>query len=109
MTKLRGYWVEENVVFKATSEADCCLLPGQTYYLWIFPGYTNATGGNGAWGYWYWGLSLSTSVLLSGAAGVVRIDTGSAILKAIPYIDDGTELRRVIPYSEDGTTFFLVT
>lgn len=109
MTEVRGYWVEEDVVFEATGEGDYYLLPGQTYYLWIFPGYTNATGGNGEWGWFYWGVSLETTVTLSGAAGIVQIDTGSAILKAIPYIDDGTKLRRAVPYNEDGKTFFVAT
>lgn len=109
MSEIRGYWVEDNVVFKATGNGAYNLLPGQTYYLWIFPGYTTASGGNGEWGYFVWGKSLTTTVSLSGAAGVVQIDTGSAILKAIPYIDDGTEFLRTIPYNEDGTIFSLVT
>lgn len=105
LTETGGYWVEGNVTFNATGEADFYLLPGQTYYLWIFPGYTNADGGNGVWGWFYWNSALSTTVDLSGVAGVVRIDTGLASVIAIPCIDTGAEWKQAIPFVDTGSGF----
>lgn len=87
-------------------EADTMLLPGQTYYVWIFPGFA-ASGdpiGNYTVGQFEWyGLSHHVHTInLSGAAGLVTIDIGSAFAKAIPLIDTGTELKQSIPYGDTG-------
>lgn len=91
-----------DISFKATWEGDVYLYPGLSYYLYVFPGYSSAEGGDGNYGYWKWGQQLDITLALSGAAGLVTIDIGSAFAKAIPLIDTGTELKQSIPYGDTG-------
>lgn len=39
--------------------------------------------------------------------GFVRLDDGSNIVSAVPYIDNGTEWVRAMPYIDDGSTWNL--
>lgn len=103
MTLLSGYYVEENTSFEATGEAELLILPNKTYYLWIFPGYSNLEGGNNTWGWFWWSKLLDATYELSGAAGLVHLDTGSGWISAIPYIDNGEEWQRAIPYVDNGS------
>ena len=97
-----GNAVDENLTFNFYGEADIMLFPGKTYYLWIFPGYSNAEGGNGTWGWFSWSALTTNTITLYGAAGMLRIDTGSEIITAIPYIDSGEAWEQAIPYIDTG-------
>lgn len=98
-----------DISFKATWEGDVYLYPGVNYYLYVFPGYSSADGGDGNFGYWKWGQQLDITLTLSGAAGSVHIDIGSGNVRAILYIDTGTEIKRLIPYMDTGTEISVVT
>jgi hypothetical protein len=39
--------------------------------------------------------------------GLIRIDTGSGWVTAIPYIDNGSTWQRAIPYIDNGTTWLV--
>ena len=84
----------------ASGELDILLLPNTTYYLWFFPGSTN-------YGYYYWYAKKEeyTFANVSGAAGLVKIDTGSSFVNAIPYIDTGSEWKQAIPYIDNGNAW----
>lgn len=62
-----------DISFKATWEGDVYLYPGLSYYLYVFPGYSSAEGGDGNYGYWQWDQQLDISIVLSGKAGCVAV------------------------------------
>lgn len=80
--------------YDISGELEKILLPNTDYVLWLFPNYT--------------GMNISTSLSynsssertyeLTGAAGVVWIDTGDAVVAALCYIDDGTNWLYAIPW-----------
>lgn len=85
--------------YDISGTVDKMLLPNTDYILWIFPNYTE-----------YRSLTTMESVTvptyeLSGAAGLVRIDTGDGFVNAIPYIDNGETWDQAIPYIDDGEKF----
>lgn len=96
-----------NANYDVEFEADAMLLPGYTYYVWIFPGFALGAEptGNYTMGQFEWyGLSYHVHTInLSGAAGLVTIDIGSALVKAIPLIDLGDRLAQAIPYMDSGS------
>lgn len=95
LTKVSGDY------YSATGDVDILLLPNTTYYLWIFPS-------TAVWGWFFWYPDTET-VTVTGAAGVVEIDTGSGFVKAIPYIDDGTSWKMAAAYVDNGSTFKICT
>lgn len=85
--------------FTATgSVSNLVLLPGTTYYLYIFPAYTS-------FGCWIWNYPDTITVTLSGSTGLVRIDTGSGFITALPYIDNGSKWQIAIPYTDNGSSY----
>ena len=90
---------KENGEYLASGDANILLLPNTTYYLWIFPGSETYS-----WFEWYGNVKTATAY---GAAGLVSIDTGSEIIKAIPFVDDGERLRQLMPHIEDGNKWNL--
>lgn len=82
-------------------EADVLFLPGQTYYVWIFPGFAASGEPNGNYtvGYFEWyGLSKHVhKIELSGAAGIVKLKIGTDIMNAIPLIGSGGEWKSLVP------------
>lgn len=50
-TKVPEYGAEK---YEISCSADIMLYSGTQYYLWIFPGFSNAAGGNGVWGWLEW-------------------------------------------------------
>ena len=95
LTKVSGTY------YSATGEADILLLPNATYYLWIFPSTTSF-----GWFYWY---PAAETVETFGAAGVVEIDTGNGIVKAIPYIDKADGWDMTAAYEDTGSTLKICT
>ena len=95
LTKVSGDY------YSATGEVDILLLPDTTYYLWIFPS-------TAEWGWFFWYPTTET-VTVTGAAGVVEIDTGNGIVKAIPYIDNGTVLKIAATYMDNGNALKICT
>ena len=91
-----------SIQYTVEGEADVCLLKNTQYYLWIYPGYSNDVGGNDTYGAFYVHETVN-NVVLSGAAGVIKIDTGSGWVDAIPYIDDGTKWVQAVPYIDNGS------
>lgn len=77
--------------------AEVMLLPGRTYYLWIFP----AENTYGLYG-WLNETMVATMETI-GSAGVVFISDGSDFRAYQPYIDTGTEWKPCTPYIDNGT------
>jgi hypothetical protein len=75
------------------------LLPGD-YYLWLFPNYKSSKNSVN-YRLWY-GSNFVATYELSGAAGLVRIETVKGLVTAIPYIDNGVEWKQAIPYIDNG-------
>jgi hypothetical protein len=98
-----------DISFKATWEGDVYLYPGVNYYFYVFPGYSNAEGGDGNYGYWKWGRQLDITLTLSGSAGSAHIDISPGNARSILYIDTGTKIKRIIPYMDTGTEISVVT
>jgi hypothetical protein len=73
------------------------LLPGQTYYLWLYPK-TDAY----AFAYLY-SDSSNWTLTAEGSVGVVYIETAEGFGVYLCYIEDGTEWALYILYIEDGT------
>ena len=80
--------------YVATGEVEMILMPNTTYYLWFFPGSTT-------YGWYSWYINNST-LTIHGAAGLVAIDIGSEIIKAIPFADDGSGWRQAMPHIDNG-------
>lgn len=84
--------------YDISGSVDKILLPNTQYCLWLFPNYKKLQV--------ILSLSYNSGGVhtyeLSGAAGLVRIDTGSELVKAVPYIDNGTEWKLAVPYLDDG-------
>ncbi len=91
----------EGGLYTITGETvNVVLLPNTTYYLFIFPAFSNNYLA------YSWNTPVSTMTLIfDGAAGLVRIDTGSELVTAIPYIDNGTKWEQAIPYIDSGTAW----
>ena len=83
-----------------TGAADILLLPGVTYYVWFFPGST-------AYGYYSWYGSGVSTLVTSGGAGLVQIDTsGAGFVPYQVYIDtDGTGYETYMPYIDNGSSW----
>lgn len=58
------------------------LMPGRTYYLWLFPNFHNH------YYYWYFGNYFKNSYNLEGSAGVIRIKEGNKELITIPTVKE---------------------
>jgi hypothetical protein len=63
-----------------TAAADFRLLPGKTYYLWVFPAAST-------YGWYYWATSATMEV--EGSAGAVTIYAGPLRKHYIPHINKG--------------------
>lgn len=83
-------------------EADIVLLPDTVYYLWLFPGGTKL-----AW----WGTDQvkTRTLVTSGGAGVVYIDTGVSVDAYMPFVDNGSSFDQVLPNVDNGSSFELYT
>ena len=92
MTYSGGYYTATGSV------SGLLLLPGKTYYLFIFPGHTS-------FGLWNWNYPGEISVTLSGAAGIVYIDSGTALESYHCYIDNGSGWDLYIPYIDTGSSW----
>lgn len=74
------------------------LLPDTDYYLYVFPDTTTMC-------MYSWNYAATITVTLDGGAGLVRLDTGSGFVNAIPHIDNGTEWNHAIPYCDSSTVW----
>ncbi len=103
LVKRGGSGVNENISWTATLEGSAMLLPGVTYYLWIYPGWVNGS----VWGYFRWydnGTDRFTyDIALSGSPGLVYIDNGSKFEAYQCYIDNGSGWDLYIPYIDNGS------
>lgn len=75
------------------------LLPNTTYYLWIFPATTS-------YGYFYLTQLQTATVAPSGAAGIVRIYSGTSALTYQPYIYN-SGWKMLIPYISNGSNWIM--
>lgn len=87
-----------------TGTANVMLLPGQTYYLWVFPG---KVAGPGVYCWYYWTANDSDSLTTTGSAGLVYIGNGSTFEAYEIWIGNGTAWERYIPYIGDGSQWVL--
>lgn len=78
----RGSVANGDACYRVLCEAETLLFPETQYYLWVFPGFSNASGGNGVWGWVYWSECQEITVTLTGEAGLVYV----AGLSGIPYV-----------------------
>lgn len=69
----RGSVANGDAHYKVTCDADIALYSDTQYYFWVFPGFSNATGGNGTWGWVWWGRSLTITTTLSGVAATYTV------------------------------------
>ena len=103
MEQAWGSQANQDVAFNARLAADVNLLPGQVYYLWLFPGYNTD---NGMWGYFTWydnGTDRFTyHVEISGELGLVYIHNGAGFEEYQVYIHNGSGWDLYIPYIHDG-------
>lgn len=84
-----------------TGEAEIMLLPGVTYYLWLFPG-------NDTFGWYSWQRQGYTSAMEStGAAGIVYVHDGTAWQMCLVYYFDGTDWWLCLAYVHNGTDWYL--
>lgn len=87
--------------YKATgSVSDIILLPGKTYYLFIFPAHTS-------FGLWYWNYPGEISATLSGGAGLARIHNGSDWDMYQCHIYNGSGWDLYLPYIYNGSEWEL--
>lgn len=87
---------KDGTYYTAKGSADnLVLLPGETYYLFVFPGTSVKK-------YYWWNYPTTITLTLSGAAGLVWIHNGTDAMKALLHIyTDGT-WKIAIPYIHDG-------
>jgi len=80
-----------------SGSANVLLLPGKTYYLWVFPSEAK---------YGIYGCDNATATITtSGAGGLVYIDNGSALEGYMVYIDNGSKWDMYIPYLDTGSSW----
>lgn len=77
-TKVQEYGAEK---YEVSCDADVMLFPETQYYLWVFPGFSNAAGGNSTWGWFEWN-NTPIKVALTGEVGLVYVGS----LSGIPFI-----------------------
>lgn len=85
---------------KATASVSIVLLPGKTYYLWLFPG-------TSTFGWWYW--TATATLTTYGGAGIINYDTGSAWEQYLLYYDTGSTWVQIIVYYDTGSELVLIT
>lgn len=74
----------EGGYYTFTGEEDVLLLPGNEYYLYIFPGV-------GTYGQYLWNYPGSVILTPSGAAGVIRVKEGDKELVLLPMVKESGE------------------
>lgn len=79
-----------------SGKANIVLLPNTTYYLWIFPSVSK-------YGYYNLTEKRQAQLVTSGGAGLVFIDTGTALEAYQVFIDNGTSWDHYMPYVDNGT------
>lgn len=75
------------------------LVPGQVYYLWVYPKSDTYAWVN------YHSDSSYWNVTVSGSAGLVYIDSGNGFEPYQCYIDNGSGWDLCIPFVDNGTTW----
>lgn len=83
-----GQFALDTAYAKFTAAFDFTLLPGKTYYLWVFPA-------SSKYGWYYWGTSHTMEV--EGVAGAVTIWINGKKKKAIPRIYKGGQWKHAVP------------
>ena len=83
-----------------SGSADIVMLPNTTYYLWIFPSVAT-------YGFYWLTANEKATLTISGAAGLVRIDSGSAFEAYQCYIDNGSAWEAYMPYIDNGSSWDL--
>lgn len=78
------------------------LIPGQTYYLWVYP-MTDTS----SWVY-YHAYTTHWSVTGSGSVGLVYIDNGSSFDTYMVYIDNGSSWDMYLPHIDNGSSWDLL-
>lgn len=93
-------WVQEygEEKYEVSCDADVMLYPETQYYLWIFPGFSNASGGNGTWGWFMWN-NTPIEVTLTGEVGLVYVGSVSGI----PYVWHNGAWCQGLPKIVEGT------
>lgn len=90
-----GSGANQNLSWDMALSGDVMLVPGVTYYLWVYPGYRN-------YGYFTWydtGNRFKYDIRLSGYPGLAYID-GEAYQC---YIDNGSSWDLAMPYIDNGS------
>ena len=78
-----------------SGSANILLIPGKTYYLWVFPSEAK---------YGIYGCENAVATLeTSGAAGLARIGNGSTYDGYMAYIGNGSSFDMYIPYVGNGS------
>lgn len=108
MARASGSVSGEDLRFNASLDGDVLLLPGGTYYLWLFPGYEDTP-----WGYWHWydsgGTDWEYMITLSGGAGLANIGGGSEYEPYQICIGNGESFDLYMAYRGNGESFDLIT
>lgn len=80
-----------------SGSADILLLPGRTYYLWIFPAEPS---------YGIYDCENAEAIVEThGSGGLVRIDNGTTLEGYSVYIEDGSEWAMYMPYLDTGSSW----
>ena len=98
MVRRAGQGVDENLSWDMTLTGDAMLVPGVTYYLWIYPGYER-------YGYFTWydtgNGRFEYDIKLSGYPGLAHIN-GTAYQC---FVDNGSGWDLCVPYVDNGSTW----
>lgn len=108
-TLYRGSVANADAKYRVSCEADMLLYPGKQYYLWVFPGFSNAAGGNSTWGWVHWGSSLTTIVELSGHAEIAWVKTSEGFKASVPYVRQNGSWKHAIPYMRKNNAWHIGT
>lgn len=87
----------------AEVDADVLLLPNTTYYFWLFPSTSSYSC------YEFSRMEDANTLNMSGGAGLVYIDSGSAMETYQVYIDNGSGWDMYLPYIDNGSGWDLLT
>lgn len=95
-----GVFTIEKTKMRFTAEADILLIPGQTYYLWLFPAVDT-------YGWYYWQNASMSSMETAGSAGLIHLDSGTSVDGFLLCIDNGSDWDTFMPQIDNGSIWDL--